>query len=84
MSTQTIDLSVTLVTLVYPILDAVLFFPAVLIFWAVRRRRSRHEGTADVFRRSINSRRREPELQSPPVRETVSQMTIRMFQNNRQ
>jgi hypothetical protein len=46
MSTQTIDLSVTLVTLVYPILDAVLFFPAVLIFWAVRRRRSRHEGTA--------------------------------------
>jgi hypothetical protein len=47
LSTQTIDLSVTLVTLVYPILDAVLFFPAVLIFWAVRRRRSRsrHEGT---------------------------------------
>jgi hypothetical protein len=41
LSTQTIDLSVTLVTLVYPILDAVLFFPAVLIFWAVRRRRSR-------------------------------------------
>ena len=38
LSTQTIDLSVTLVTLVYPILDAVLFFPAVLIFWAVRRR----------------------------------------------
>jgi hypothetical protein len=46
LSTQTIDLSVTLVTLVYPILDAVLFFPAVLIFWAVKRRRSRHEGTA--------------------------------------
>ena len=45
---STIDLSVTLVTLVYPILDGVLFFPAVLIFWAVRRRgsrRSRHEGT---------------------------------------
>jgi hypothetical protein len=44
LSTQTIDLSVTLVTLVYPILDAVLFFPAVLIFWAVRRRRSRSIG----------------------------------------
>src|SRR5919106_1733032 len=41
LSTQTVDFSVTLVTLVYPILDAVLFFPAVLIFWAVRRRRSR-------------------------------------------
>jgi hypothetical protein len=44
LSTQTIDLSVTLVTLVYPILDAVLFFPAVLIFWAVRRRGSRSRG----------------------------------------
>jgi hypothetical protein len=48
LSTQTIDLPVTLVTLVYPVLDAVLFFPAVLIFWAVRRRRrsrSRDKGT---------------------------------------
>ena len=46
LSTQTVDLSVMLVTLVYPILDAVLFFPAVLIFWAVRRRsRSRDKGT---------------------------------------
>ena len=53
LSTQTMDLSVTLVTLVYPILDAVLCFPAVLIFWAVRRRsskrskrsRGRDEGT---------------------------------------
>jgi hypothetical protein len=43
LSTQTVDLSVMLVTLVYPILDAVLFFPAVLIFWAVRRR-SRNRG----------------------------------------
>jgi hypothetical protein len=48
LSTQTVDLSVTLVTLVYPVLDAVLFFPAVLIFWAVRRRMStsRLKGTA--------------------------------------
>ena len=45
LSTQTVDLPVALVTLVYPILDAVLFFPAVLIFWAVRRSRSRHKGT---------------------------------------
>jgi hypothetical protein len=44
LSTQTVDLSVMLVTLVYPILDAVLFFPAVLIFWAVRRGRSRNIG----------------------------------------
>ena len=46
LSTQTIDLSIALVTLVYPILDAVLFFPAVLIFWAVRRSRLRHKGTS--------------------------------------
>jgi hypothetical protein len=40
LSTQTVDISIALVTLVYPVLDAVLFFPAVLIFWAVRRRMS--------------------------------------------
>jgi hypothetical protein len=41
LSAQTVELPVALVTLVYPILDAVLFFPAVLIFWAVRRSKSR-------------------------------------------
>jgi len=47
-STQTVDFSMALVTLVYPVLDAVLFFPAILIFWAVRRRgsRSKQKGTA--------------------------------------
>jgi hypothetical protein len=47
LSTQTVDFSMALVMLVYPILDAVLFFPAILIFWAVRRRgsRSKHNGT---------------------------------------
>jgi hypothetical protein len=37
LSTQKIDFSIVLVTLVYPILDAIMIFPAVLIFWAVRR-----------------------------------------------
>lgn len=37
LSTQTIDISVLLVTVAYPILDAIMIFPAVLIFWAVRR-----------------------------------------------
>lgn len=36
-STQEIDFSIVLVTLVYPVLDAALIFPAILIFWAVRR-----------------------------------------------
>lgn len=40
-STQQVNVSVLLVTLVYPILDAVMIFPAVLIFWAVRRIRKR-------------------------------------------
>jgi hypothetical protein len=37
LSTQPVDFSILLVTLVYPILDAVLIFPAVLIFWGARR-----------------------------------------------
>lgn len=37
LSTQPVDFSVLLVTLVYPILDAVMVFPAVLIFWAAKR-----------------------------------------------
>ena len=40
-STQQVNISVLFVTLVYPILDAVMIFPAVLIFWAVRRIRKR-------------------------------------------
>jgi hypothetical protein len=37
LSTQTVDISVLLVTIVYPILDAILIFPAALIFWGARR-----------------------------------------------
>jgi hypothetical protein len=67
LSTQTIDLSVTLVTLVYPILDAVLFFPAVLIFWAVRRSRSggRDNGTA-IQEQEVAEAKREQEKTSSP------------------
>ena len=41
LSTHTLDISVLLVTITYPILDAILIFPAVLIFWAARRVSSR-------------------------------------------
>lgn len=41
LSTQSVDFSILLVTLLYPILDAVLIFPAVLIFWGARRSRTR-------------------------------------------
>jgi hypothetical protein len=37
LSTQPVDFSILLVTLAYPILDAIMIFPAVLIFAAVRR-----------------------------------------------
>ena len=37
LSTQPVDFSTLLVTLAYPILDAIMIFPAVLIFGAVRR-----------------------------------------------
>jgi Ni/Fe-hydrogenase subunit HybB-like protein len=38
LSAQPVDFSILLVTLVYPILDAALIFPAVLIFWGARKR----------------------------------------------
>ena len=38
LSAQPVDFSILLSTLVYPILDAALIFPAVLIFWGVRKR----------------------------------------------
>ena len=37
-SAQPVDFSILLSTLVYPILDAALIFPAVLIFWGARKR----------------------------------------------
>jgi hypothetical protein len=44
LSAQPVDFSILLVTLVYPILDAVLIFPAVLIFWGARRISSNSRG----------------------------------------
>ena len=41
LSTQPVDFSILLVTLAYPILDAVMIFPAVLIFVAARKVSSR-------------------------------------------
>ena len=38
LSAQPVDFSILLATLVYPVLDAALFYPAVLIFWGARKR----------------------------------------------
>ena len=45
LSTQPVDFSVLLVTLVYPILDAMLIFAAILIFWGTRRSRRKDNST---------------------------------------
>ena len=55
LSTQTADISVLLVTVVYPILDAVLIFPAVLIFWAVRRISSRQRNATPEEEVKVNA-----------------------------
>jgi hypothetical protein len=55
LSTQTADISVLLVTVVYPILDAVLIFPAVLIFWAVKRISSRHRNATPEEKVKVNA-----------------------------
>jgi H+/gluconate symporter-like permease len=43
LSIQTIDISVVIVNAVYPILDAIVIFPLIMIFWAVRRINSRRK-----------------------------------------
>jgi hypothetical protein len=43
LSVQTVDISVVIVNAVYPILDAIVIFPLIMIFWAVRRINSRGE-----------------------------------------
>jgi hypothetical protein len=58
-STQELEFSVVLVTLVYPVLDAVLIFPAILIFLAVRRISKRQ--TALLDNQETGQRRTEEE-----------------------
>jgi hypothetical protein len=58
-STQELEFSVVLVTLVYPVLDAVLIFPAILIFLAVRRISKRQ--TALLDNQETGQRRKEEE-----------------------
>jgi hypothetical protein len=43
LSIQTVDISVVIVNAVYPILDAIVIFPLIMMFWAVRRINSRHK-----------------------------------------
>jgi hypothetical protein len=73
-STQKIDFSILLVTLVYPILDAIMIFPAVLIFWAVRRIRKRR--TALLDEQKIRQKSKQEETKSSSSISTVSSIWI--------
>jgi hypothetical protein len=57
LSTQPVDFSMLLVTLVYPILDGVLIFPAVLIFWGARRSRSKENAAVQEQKTDIAKQR---------------------------
>jgi hypothetical protein len=53
-SSQTIDISVMFVTIAYPILDAIMVFPAILIFWAARRLSSKHSSYTPGQKKDVN------------------------------
>jgi membrane protein implicated in regulation of membrane protease activity len=55
LSTQPIDISLLLVTVAYPTLDAVMIFPAVLILWAVRRVSNRRMDTTPEKNKEIET-----------------------------
>jgi hypothetical protein len=57
LSTQPVHFSILLVTLLYPILDAVLIFPAVLIFWGARRSRTKENAAVKEQKTDMAIRR---------------------------
>ena len=53
-SGQTVDISVILVTIAFPILDAIMVFPAVLIFWGVRKIGDKHFSYTSGQKKEVN------------------------------
>jgi hypothetical protein len=53
-SSQTIDISVIFVAIAYPILDAIMVFPAILIFWAARRLSSKRLSYTPGQKKEVN------------------------------
>ena len=64
LSAQPVDFSILLVTLVYPILDAALIFPAVLIFWGARKRIAAQKNVAVQEQKTEEMTQREAERSS--------------------
>jgi hypothetical protein len=60
LSTQTIDISLLIVNVSYPILDAILIFPIAMIFWAVRRINSRRKDATLNEQQKIKEKEKSP------------------------
>jgi hypothetical protein len=77
LSTQPVDFSILLVTLVYPILDAVLIFPAVLIFWGARRSKSKENAAVQEQKTDIaKQRERDTSFSSTPGLTSASSIWV--------
>jgi hypothetical protein len=63
LSTQKPDISILIVTLAYPILDAILLVPAVLIFWVVRRKSSSIKKQQQQKEQKVEEKKEEEEKQ---------------------
>ena len=72
LSTQPVDFSILLPTLVYPILDAALIFPAVLIFWGARKKIVTQEQQARNIDETIQSEEDRPSSPSHNLTKTSS------------
>ena len=64
LSTQTVDISLVIVNASYPILDAIMIFPIVIIFWAVRRIRRRRNNAIPHEEQKIKEKDKTPSFVS--------------------
>ena len=62
LSTQTIDISLVIVNASYPVLDAIMIFPIVIMFWAVRRIISRHKNATLEEQQKIKEKDKTPSI----------------------
>jgi hypothetical protein len=77
LSTQTIDISLVIVNASYPVLDAIMIFPIVIMFWAVRRINSRHK-YATLEEQGLKEKGKSPSS-SPLVSSGASMWILLLF-----
>ena len=64
LSTQRVDISLVIVNASYPVLDAIMIFPIVIIFWAVRRIRRRRNNAIPHEEQKIKEKDKTPSFVS--------------------